>query len=504
MNIEELEPTQIWHHFKALCAIPRLSGHEALARQYTEQVALSAGATYQEDAYGNVVIHSRSYDCHPHLLPLAIQAHLDMVGTKLPSSSHNFLTDPIHPIVRLPWVAASGTTLGADNGIGVAMALALLSEPSLSSVPIELIFTVQEETGLYGAAALDPAMLSIPMLINLDSEDPRELIIGCAGGCSIRMQLPQTLVTLEKSYPSFEVSVSGLTGGHSGVEIHKNGGNAIKILAQLLSKAAETDKTFRLASISGGTVHNAIPREANATIVVLQEDTAPIIDLFTQYAAEIRAGWQQESIAQISITNTTATSVVMDASLQQKILTLLTTLQHGVIEYSQDFPGKVQTSANVALVHTTGSVIEVITSFRSLHEDTLKQLHESTTTLAHTVGATTNVESSFSGWTPNPNSPLLQLTTDIYTQLYKTPPSIQITHGGLECGVLASKVPSLDIISFGPLIVGAHTPEEAIDVASVQSTWQLLICLIQRITEQTSHKKHNTNPEKEQNNTGSY
>lgn len=476
---QDLEPAAVWRHFAALNGIPRPSGQEAAARAYAQQVAAQAGATWGEDKRGNTVVRLPATNGVNDGALVAIQAHLDMVCEKRPDVAHNFATDPIRPRREGDLIYASGTTLGADNGIGAAMALALLTSPGLRHGPLELIFTVEEETGLHGAMALDPSLVTARMLINLDSEDPAELTIGCAGGAGTVLTLPVTFEAPPLGWQGCEVVVSGLNGGHSGAQIHENLANAIKLLTGALLYIQDATSDFRIGAVAGGSAHNAIPRDATAHLAVAPDALPVLQEIIGQMQAEMRAHWQgDEPSLKLELRAATVSERVMGQRDKHILLDLLDDLPHGVVAMSQAFVGKVETSSNLAVVTTGASEIEIATSSRSFMAEELRQLQDRIGAMGLAAGAKVEARDGYPGWQPHGDSRLLQITETVYRQLTGNKAQVQVVHAGLECGVIVAKLPGLEAISFGPLIRGAHTPEEYVDIASVGTTWQLLVALL--------------------------
>ncbi|MBV9467722.1 MAG: aminoacyl-histidine dipeptidase [Abitibacteriaceae bacterium] len=474
-----LEPQELWRHFDALNHIPRPSGAEAAARAYVQQVAQEFGATSNEDERGNMVVRVPATMGRENAPTVAIQAHLDMVCEKRPDVVHDFATDPIRPQREGDRILASGTTLGADNGIGAAAALALLTQPGLEHGPLELLFTVDEETGLHGAMALDPSLVTSRMLINLDSEDPDELTIGCAGGAGTVLHLPVTFEPTPPGWVGREVVVSGLRGGHSGVQIHEHLANAIKLLMGALLYIQDSGDDFGLAAIHGGSAHNAIPRDAWARLAVGRESLAMLERIIPEVARAMRNQWgDDEPDLALTVREMTTPNEVITRRDFNRLLNLLDDLPHGVINMSQVFPGKVETSTNLAVVETREGQIEIATSSRSFLAEELQKVQNRIASNGRNAGAEVEVRDGYPGWEPVANSRLLQVTDEVYRQIFRKAPQVQVVHAGLECGVIVSKIPGMEAISFGPTIRGAHTPEEHVYISTVASIWRLLVALL--------------------------
>lgn len=482
---ENLQPQEVWWHFAALNGIPRPSGQEAVARAYVQQIAAAAGVTWNEDERGNTVVRVPATSLDGQGAGVAIQAHLDMVCEKRPDVEHDFSTHPIRPRREGERIYASGTTLGADNGIGVALALAVLTSPGLRHGPLELIFTVEEETGLHGALALDPTLITARLLINLDSEDPAELTIGCAGGAGMVLTLPVTVEAAPLDWLGYEVVVSGLKGGHSGVQIHDNRANAIKLLTGALLYIQDATGDFRIGSVVGGSAHNAIPRDAVARLAVARDAVPVLQEIIGQVQEAMRAHWRDdEPNLKLELHAVPVPERVITQREGRILLDLLDELPHGVVAMSQAFAGKVETSANLAVVTTGAGEVEIATSSRSFMTEELSQLQDRIGALGLAAGARVEARDGYPGWQPQGDSRLLHITEAVYKQISGNTAQVQVVHAGLECGVIVAKLPGLEAISFGPLIRGAHTPEEHVYIESVATTWQLLTALLAALAAQ--------------------
>ncbi|MGV3722708.1 MAG: beta-Ala-His dipeptidase [Actinomycetota bacterium] len=477
-----LEPAEVWRHFLALNHIPRPSAKEAAALNYVREVAASAGATADTDACGNVVVRASASPGREGVPLVAIQAHLDMVCEKRPDVSHDFDTDPIRPRREGDRVFATGTTLGADNGIGAAMALAALTMPGLERGPLELVFTVEEETGLTGALALEPDFVHARRMINLDSEDPLEITIGCAGGSGMTMRLPVTRETAPEGWEGREIVVAGLQGGHSGIQIHEPLANAIKLLLQVLRAAREAGSPFRLVSVTGGNAHNAIPRDACTVVVLPSNEIEAFQAVADRVHAELCDRWKgDEPGLELHVLPLPGAEPVLGAEQADALLQLLDEIPHGVIRMSDTFAGKVETSSNLAMVRTTAEAVTIATSSRSFNGAALHAVQQDLLAIAARAGAEADVRDGYPAWQPDPHSALLATAKAVYTAVHGREPEVQVIHAGLECGVIASKLPGLEAISFGPLIRGAHTPEEHVYISTVAESWRFLTALLKAI-----------------------
>lgn len=477
-----LEPHELWRHFAALNRIPRPSRHEAAAADYVRTLAQQSGVRSATDAFGNVVVYLPASPGREAAPVTAVQAHLDMVCEKRPEIPHDFHTDPIHPRVLDGWVYATGTTLGADNGIGASAALALLTTPGLTHGPLELLFTLQEEIGLFGAAALEPELLHAQYLVNLDSEDPRELTIGCAGGGGASLRIPTPTTPADPDATAVTLRISGAKGGHSGVQIHEPLANAIQLLAHVLVAVEAAGIPLRLVSLAGGNARNAIPRDAEATVLLPESDTTRFDTAFQEVTAKVMQEWHAHEPNLRVDREAAPLAPALSVEQSRQLLHLLVEMPHGVLTMSQRFTGKVETSANLALVHLESGFFEIVTSIRSFIQTELGKVLARVRTLGLASGAEVTERESYPGWEPDAESRLLQVAETVYTDLFARTPEVQVIHAGLECGLIAAKKPGMEAISFGPRIEGAHTPEERVAIATVGDTWRLLTSLLDAVS----------------------
>ena len=474
----DLEPAAVWKQFAALNAIPRASGAEDGARSYIQELANERGARWNVDARGNLVVQLPASGDNTDAPIVVLQSHLDMVCQQRPGVGHDFDLDPIVPRREGDKIFASGTTLGADNGLGAAMMMAITAETGLEHPPLELLFTVEEETGLFGAAELDPELVKGRLMINLDSEDPDEITIGCAGGAGTSLVLPLQRETLNNS-SRYRIVVGGLAGGHSGIEIGKPLGNAIKLLVEILNAARIGAPELRLVSIEGGTAHNAIPRDAVADVALPDAQIAAFERAWRARADELKAQWSEdEPNLQITVNASDSPALPMNAAGTATVLELLRALPHGVARMSERFAGKVQTSSNLAVLVTRESELEVHVSNRSFVATDLANMQSSEANLGVAVGARVVTREGYPGWEPRDQSPLRDKTVAVYRRVMGREPVVEVVHAGLECGLLSEKLPDLDAVSFGPLIQGAHTPEEWASISSTREMWNLLTTLL--------------------------
>lgn len=473
---EGLAPIAVWKHFAALNTIPRPSGHETAARSYVREVAEAARASWRTDAAGNAVarIPARNGGFGPIV---AIQTHLDMVCEKEASITHDCLHDPIRAQREGDWVMASGTTLGADNGIGVAMSLALLTDETIAHGPLELVFTVEEEIGLKGAANFDASMIEAEMLINLDSEDDRSLIVGCAGGAELVLGVPLSCEPLAAGWRDVELRVSGLAGGHSGLEIHAGHANAIKLMGEALDAMAKQGIQCRLKSLNGGSSHNAIPRYA--TVVLSVEGGVDAMGSMATVVKNLHERWScAEPNLKIDWTSTEHGVEAISAEDTATVVKTLLQLPHGALAISDRYEDTVETSANLAVARLEGNQLEVRTSFRSLTDSGLREAEHRGMSIEVPAAAEWRIESTYPSWEPRDDSPLVISATEAYRAVHHRPPQIEVLHAGLECGVIISRKPGLTAVSLGPLIEKAHSPSERMLASTVRPTYEVLVGLL--------------------------
>lgn len=450
--------------------------------EYVKKLADERYLPWREDAFGNVVVYVEG-SAGP---VVAVQAHLDMVCEKNPDVEHNFFTDPIDVDRDGDVVFAQGTTLGADNGIGAAACLALMTESGVEHPALELAFTVQEETGLHGAIAFDPDLMSAEMLINLDSEDPDELIVGCAGGVTVGIALAVERQEPPQGWESCELSVSGLKGGHSGIEIHRKRANALKLLTGALREALAVGHELQICAVSGGGAHNVIPRDAAAQLLVPAGAFADFQAAVEGTARLLATGWgDAEPTLQLALRQKGEPAPALDNSSAGRLLDLLDRLPHGIIKMSSKFPDKVETSANLAHVSTDDGEMHVLVSVRSPVDKQLQAVRESIEKLAGSMGAQAVPQDGYPGWDPDPDAELLAVAKRKYEEVNGRPPSVQVIHAGLECGALVAKRPGMQAISFGPHITGAHSPKEQVRASTVEATWRLLIGILAELSIQS-------------------
>jgi dipeptidase D len=476
--IAGLEPASLWARFAELSRIPRESRHEKAAGDYVVRVAKQLGLAHARDAAGNVVVRKPASPGREGVASLCLQGHLDMVCVKRPGKVHDFARDPISLVRRDGWVAADGTTLGADNGIAVATCLAIMADPTLVHGPLELLFTIDEETGLTGARQLSPDLLRSRTLINLDSEDEGVLTVGCAGGADTIGTWALAAEPVRKGSVALEVRVTGLLGGHSGVEIHKGRGNAIKLLARVVRALAPLQA--RVARLEGGAKRNAIPAEAVAVVCVpkakADEARATIARMDAMLRAEM--GEVEPGLAIVAGPPKSRPSRVYRAGLQRQVLRVLSGLPHGVVRMSAAIPGLVETSTNVAVLTQGPRTLSLATSQRSLVASGIEDMVATVRAILEMGGAAITGTDPYPGWKPDLGSAILATAVATHRELYGREPKVEAIHAGLECGIIGEKCPGMDMVSLGPTIRGAHSPDERAEIASVANYWDYLLAIL--------------------------
>lgn len=477
----ESEPQTLWYFFDEICKIPRPSKKEQQIAGYLLNFAAKHQLESKTDSIGNVLIKKPASPGRENIRTVVLQSHIDMVCEKNSEVKHNFETDPIQPYIEEGWVKARGTTLGADDGIGIAAQLAILSDKTLEHGPIECLFTVDEETGLTGAFGLNADFLEGSFLLNLDSEDEGELFIGCAGGIDTIATLTCTKEPVPHGVAAFTIKVSGLKGGHSGDDINKGRGNAVKIINRLLWGG---NKKFdlRISAIDGGNLRNAIAREAQATVVIPMQFNNDFIAFAEKMKQNIRNEYRATEPG-LTITTTPASlpSHLIDSVTQEKLLNSLFACPHGVLAMSGEIPDFVETSTNLASVKIKSSNIVITTSQRSSHESAKECAANMVACVFTLAGAHIEHSEGYPGWTPDPQSEILEITQNTYEKLFGYKPKVLAIHAGLECGVIGQRYPEMDMISFGPTIKGAHSPDERLEIASVKKFWDLLLEILRNL-----------------------
>jgi dipeptidase D len=479
-----LEPETLWSFFAEICQIPRPSKKEEKIAAYLLKFADGFGLESETDETGNILIRKSASPGMEKLKTVVLQSHIDMVGEKNSETDHDFDEDPIQAYIDGEWVKARGTTLGADDGIGIAAQLAILAAKDIPHGPIECLFTVDEETGLTGAFGLQPDFLKGKTLLNLDSEDEGELFIGCAGGKETVATMSFSMVPVGYDPLAYTVKVSGLQGGHSGDDINKGLGNAIKILNRVLWNS---NKKFdvRISHFEGGNLHNAIAREAVSLVVIPRR----FKNEFEQYVAEMQETIRYEyrtTEPNMTIRAKPADlpSHLIDISTQEKLLNALYACPHGILAMSREIPDFVETSTNLASVKMNEDKIVITTSQRSSLESGKICAADMVGCVFALTGARIEQSDGYPGWSPNPSSEILDVTKNAYLKLFGAEPKVLAIHAGLECGVIGEKYPGMDMISYGPTIKGAHSPDERLKIDTVKKFWDLTLEVLANIPQE--------------------
>ncbi|WP_017347987.1 beta-Ala-His dipeptidase [Pantoea sp. A4] len=482
-ELSQLSPQPLWDIFAKVCSIPHPSYHEEALAEHIVGWAKEQGFWVERDQVGNILIRKPATPGMEKRTPVALQAHLDMVPQKNNDTVHDFTKDPIQPYVDGEWVKARGTTLGADNGIGLASALAVLVAEGVVHGPLEVLLTMTEESGMDGAFGLQPDWLQADVLINTDSEEEGEIYMGCAGGIDFISTLPLAREAVPADFDTLKLTLKGLKGGHSGAEIHLGLGNANKLLARFLSRhAAELD--VRLIAFSGGTLRNAIPREAFATLAVSRHKLDALKAAAAHFLATLQneLGIKEKNIALVS-EELAQQGPALTTDSRDRFLNLLNSTPNGVIRDSDVAKGVVETSLNVGVVTMDQDKAEIICLIRSLIDTGKDYVVETLTSLGQLAGAKTEPKGGYPGWQPDADSAIMALTRKTYQALFGKEPNIQVIHAGLECGLFKKPYPNMDMVSIGPTITGPHSPDEQVHIESVGLYWQLLTALLSVVPE---------------------
>lgn len=476
-----LEPKALWQHFEQLCAIPRPSKKEDKVAEHVLALAKSWGLQASRDGAGNVIIKKAATPGMANRRTVVMQAHLDMVPQRAADSNHDFERDPIRPRVDGQNVRATGTTLGADNGIGVATALAVLQSKDLAHGPLEALFTVDEETGMSGANGLKQGLLDGDLLLNLDSEDEGEICIGCAGGADFKATLKMTERDVPKGSSAWRIAVAGLKGGHSGVDIHLGRGNANKVLARVVT-AASHEVPLRLARFAGGDLRNAIPRSAEALVVVADKDAERLRARVASIGKEIQAELAAvDPGLTVECEKARAPGKALSKADSERVLATLTACPHGAFAMVRDMPTVTETSNNLAIVNLAKGVLQATCMFRSSVDSKKTDVGEVLRSIFSLAGADVTLFGGYPGWTPDIKSQLLGVCQSVYSEKFGKSAKITATHGGLECGIIRAAYPHMDAVSIGPTIRYPHSPDEHVDIPSVQRFWTYLTEVLRQV-----------------------
>lgn len=474
-EILDLEPQEVWENFHSLTRIPRPSGHEEKIRSFIAGFGRTLGLETVGDDAGNVIIRKPATPGMENRKGVILQAHLDMVPQKNSGTEHDFEKDPVSTVVEGDWVRAEGTTLGADNGIGVAAVMAVLASTSIEHGPVEALFTSDEESGMTGAFGLKPGLLGGDILLNLDSEDEGQLFIGCAGGLYGKATFRYSSEPVPEGYTGLRIKVSGLKGGHSGIDINLGRGNANKIMNRILYDGYVRHGLL-LASIDGGSLSNAIPRESTATVVVHAYNAEMLVRDIAEKAGDIKnelSTAEPELVIEAELADTP--EWIIEEGVFFAMLKSVYACPNGVMQMSGELADLVETSTNLAMVASDERTIGIEFLLRSSVDSARDDLQIMIRSVFELAGADTVFDGGYPGWKPNPDSQILKGMQQIYKEAFGKDPEIRAVHAGLECGIIGATYPALDMISFGPTIRSPHSPDEKVDIESVGKFWILLV-----------------------------
>lgn len=479
--LTQLYPQPLWQWFEQICAIPHPSKHEHALSQHIQQWAKAQGLAVVEDKVGNLIIRKPATAGMENCKIVVLQAHIDMVPQKNADKVHNFETDPVEAYVDGDWVKARGTTLGSDNGIGMSSALAVLGSKDIKHGPLEVLLTIDEEAGMTGAFGLEAGYLDAEILINTDSEQEGEIYMGCAGGVDAQISVPMSWQAPEQSNASFSLTMSGLKGGHSGVNIHLGRGNANKLLARFLFKYSD-ELALELVSFSGGSLRNAIPREANVQFMLPAENIDALKQAIESFQALVR---EELAVADpgmlLSIATIDAPTKVMGEEAQNTLIDLLHACPNGVMRMSDEVEGVTETSLNIGVISTEDESVEILCLIRSLIDSGREEVTGMLTALSNLSGASIDLSGAYPGWKPDTSSPVMAIVRDTYNDIYKKDPTVMVIHAGLECGLFKEPYPLMDMVSIGPTIRYPHSPDEMVNITTVGQYWELLLAVLERI-----------------------
>lgn len=475
-SINELNPVNVWNYFREILKIPRPSGKEEKIRKWVIDWAKSNGFENLKDDAGNVVIKIPASGGRESSPVVVLQSHMDMVCEKNEDVNFNFEKDPIEVVIDGEWLKTKGTSMGADNGIGMAVAMAIATDNQVVRGPLEILFTVDEETGLTGAFKLSANLLQGKMMLNLDSEEEGTFFVGCAGGGESRIKFPLTWAKPVKGRKILKIKLTGMIGGHSGLNIHENRANAIKVATRILTAARNGGIQYDLVSIEGGDKHNAIPRECSFEILLKDEETEKFTNLLEEWkniVAKEYGKTDPEFRFEISEIKKRQSSCIT-RKCRDKLLALLYSIPHGVIAMSRDIPGLVETSNNLASIRMSKKFALIVTSSRSSVASALVSTREAITEICNLAGAQIEQPPSYPGWQPDMESKLLATAKNVYSAIFGKPPHITAVHAGLECGIVGEKYPGMEMLSIGPTLTGVHSPQEKIHIPSVEKFYTFL------------------------------
>lgn len=482
-SIRTLTPSLLWQFFDTICSIPHPSGHEAALRQWITDWARAQSLTVIQDAVGNLIIRKAATAGMENRKGVILQAHMDMVPQANADTHHDFTKDPIQPYIDGDWVRARGTTLGADNGIGLAGCLAILADSKVQHGPLEVLITVDEESGMTGAFGLAPGVLQGEILLNTDSEQDGDVYMGCAGGVDANITLPYQAEGVPSDHQALRLNITGLRGGHSGINIAEGRASANKLLAELLV-AIEDLPEVRVSEVSGGTLRNTIAREASALLTLPTTELAPLRQLIERQQALYQVEYKGvDDFIRLELISAELPARIMSQHLQHSLSAALLACPHGVMAMSRDMEGVVQSSTNLGVIDTQDEHIRVQCLIRSLNNTGRDKVAATTAAVFRLAGAKCAFSGAYPGWQPDPSSAIMQLLLESHQQLFDVLPEVKVIHAGLECGLFKAIYPDWDMVSFGPTIQGAHSPDERVHIEAVSRFWQLLVNVLKRIPE---------------------
>ena len=485
-EINQLFPQPLWTWFEQICAIPHPSKHEAKLSLFIQNWAKERGLAVVEDSVGNLIIRKPATAGMEDRKTVVLQAHIDMVPQKNADKVHNFEKDPIEPWIDGDWVKARGTTLGSDNGIGMSSALAILGSSDIKHGPLEVLLTIDEEAGMTGAHGLQSGLLEAEILINTDSEQEGEIYMGCAGGMDAKISVPMVWQNADTHQAAYTLFISGLKGGHSGVNIHLGRGNANKLLARFLAGHA-TELGLSLSDMQGGSLRNAIPREAQCSFTIadnkvelLQQRVATYLDILKAELGVI------ETNLALTLKETVKPENVMSLASQKKLINLLNSCPNGVVRMSDEVVGVTETSLNVGVIHTDKDSVTILCLLRSLIDTGRESVESALQSLCDLAGSKIEFSGYYPGWKPDTSSAVMAIVNDTYQDIYKREPVVMVIHAGLECGLFKKPYPHLDMVSIGPTIRYPHGPDEMVNITTVGQYWTLLLAVLERIPAKNS------------------
>ncbi len=482
-TLSQLKPASLWQLFEKICSIPHPSKHEQQISLWIQGWAKELGLAVKEDAVGNLFIKKPATPGMEDRKGIVLQAHMDMVPQKNNDTVHDFLTDPIKPYIieSGDWVTADGTTLGADNGVGLASALAVLASDDIPHGPLEVLVTIDEEAGMTGAFGLEAGWLDGEILLNTDSEQEGEVYMGCAGGIDGAATFNLSFIDVPNDSQSFNLSISGLKGGHSGVDIHTGRANANKLLVRFLLDASN-EFDLNLTELNGGSLRNAIPREANASFVIAKAQVEPLKVALAQYLETIKSNLSAiETDIDMLLISPEDFQQCWTKAAQASVLRALNACPNGVIRMSDDIEGIVETSLNLGVINTRGTKLNTLVLIRSLHDDGRLETQRTVQSVFELAGASLVFSGAYPGWKPNTESAIMKTVRDTYQQLFNKVPDVMVIHAGLECGLFKTAYPDMDMVSIGPTIKFPHSPDEKIEISTVEQYWQLLLAVLANI-----------------------